>query len=174
MGDAKGIQYCPLCGEEVNYRRIDGRIRPVCQSCERTHYRNPKPCAGVLVSDGERVLLVKRTEPPDVGAWSVPAGYLERDESPRAAAARELSEETGLRVSQNALTLHDTVFVQHPSGQHVLVLVYRVTASATDGDVVAGSDAAAARYWRLSHIETTDEQIETGYKPVIEAAVAQT
>ena len=88
-------RFCPACGTGLTDRRVEGRDRRFCPACERPVYRNPKPCAGVLVVDGGRLLLVERTEPPAVGAWSVPAGYLEADEPPRAAAARELREETG-------------------------------------------------------------------------------
>ena len=89
--------YCPDCGTALEGRRIEGRERRYCDRCERPVYRNPKPCSGVLVVDGQdRTLLVKRTEPPAAGSWSVPAGYLEADEPAPAAAIRELGEETGL------------------------------------------------------------------------------
>jgi ADP-ribose pyrophosphatase YjhB (NUDIX family) len=90
-------------------------MRRYCQQCEQPIYQNPKPCAGVLVIDDcERVLLIKRTEPPAPGAWSVPAGYLEADEPPSHAAVRELHEETNITLSEDGLQLLDTIFVRHP------------------------------------------------------------
>lgn len=166
--------YCPDCGSALSERTVEGRERAFCEDCEQPVYRNPKPCAGPLVVDGDRVLLVKRTEPPAVGAWSVPAGYLEVDEPPAEAAARELEEETGVRVAADALALLDTNLVSHADGSHVLVLVYRVPRSATAGDPVAGSDAAAARFWSLSELRASDEQLEPGYEGLLERALAAT
>jgi ADP-ribose pyrophosphatase YjhB (NUDIX family) len=56
-------------------------------------------CAGAVVRDGRgRVLLVLRGQPPAQGTWSLPGGRVEGGESARAAAEREVLEETGVRV----------------------------------------------------------------------------
>ncbi|MFD1514127.1 NUDIX domain-containing protein [Halomarina rubra] len=156
--------YCPECGTALTTKEAEGRDRQFCPSCQRVLYRNPKPCAGVIVVDGESILLVKRTEPPAVGAWSLPAGYLEADEPPEQAAVRELCEETTLEVKTDELTLIDTVFVKHPTGKHVLVIVYATPRSAVGGKPQAGSDAAAASFWRMSEIlDSESERLEPGY-----------
>lgn len=167
-----GPDYCSACGERLHERDIEGRTRPYCPQCNRVQYRNPKPCAGTLVVDGNRLLLVKRTEPPGVGAWSVPAGYLEHDEPPAEAAVRELREETGVRVSTDALDLFETVFVQHPDGHYILVLIYVTPVRRTTGEPAAGDDAAAARFWTVSALRERGEQLEPGYTAIFEGAVA--
>jgi ADP-ribose pyrophosphatase YjhB (NUDIX family) len=134
-------------------------------------YRNPKPCAGVVVVDEGSILLVERTEPPAAGAWSLPAGYLEADEPPRRAATRELREETELRVAPDAIDLVDTVFRPHPDGDFVLVVVYVVEREATDGDPSPGSDAASARFWRLDELSAAGESLEPGYRALFERIV---
>jgi len=55
---------------------------------------------GVLVTDGERLLLGHATRSP---RWDIPKGIAEPCESFAAAAARELDEETGLIVPAHAL-----------------------------------------------------------------------
>jgi 8-oxo-dGTP pyrophosphatase MutT (NUDIX family) len=57
---------------------------------------------GVLVTDGERLLLGHATRSP---RWDIPKGIAEPGETFVAAAARELDEETGLIVPARAL--HD-------------------------------------------------------------------
>jgi 8-oxo-dGTP pyrophosphatase MutT (NUDIX family) len=55
---------------------------------------------GVIVSDGQRILLGHATRSP---RWDIPKGLAEPGESLVAAAARELFEETGLRVPEAEL-----------------------------------------------------------------------
>jgi 8-oxo-dGTP pyrophosphatase MutT (NUDIX family) len=55
---------------------------------------------GVVVTDGERVLLGHATRSP---RWDIPKGAAEPGETRAAAAARELREETGLAVAPEAL-----------------------------------------------------------------------
>ena len=166
--------YCPACGNKLETRQIERRSRDYCPVCERVLYRNPKPCAGVLVVDGPKVLLVERTEPPAVGAWSVPAGYLEHDETPLDAAVRELREETGVRVNTENVALQDTVFVRHPDGTRVLVVIYTAPVTVVDGEPRAGSDAAAARFWDVDTLLAADDDyVESGYESVIGDAVGR-
>ncbi len=56
---------------------------------------------------GPRVLLVKRGKAPRAGQWSIPGGHQEAGETLRAAAAREVMEETG--VAAEIVRLLDAV-----------------------------------------------------------------
>lgn len=60
----------------------------------------PKTSCGVIVGDGERILLGHTTRSP---RWDIPKGEAEPGEDFAAAAARELQEETGLAVAPAAL-----------------------------------------------------------------------
>ena len=63
--------------------------------------------AGVLFHDpAGRVLLVEPTYKP---WWELPGGAVEADESPRAAAAREVAEELGLTIVPGRLLVVDWV-----------------------------------------------------------------
>ena len=53
---------------------------------------------GGVILDGDRVLLVKRAHEPLKGEWSLPGGGVELGETLEAAIAREVLEETGLKV----------------------------------------------------------------------------
>ena len=60
-----------------------------------------KTSCGVIVGDGERILLGHATRSP---RWDIPKGEAEPGEDFAAAAARELHEETGLTVAPGELT----------------------------------------------------------------------
>lgn len=70
----------------------------VCERCAWRWYANPKPAAGVILERGASVLLLRRAVEPGLGAWDLPAGYLDPGESPEDAARRETFEESGLEV----------------------------------------------------------------------------
>jgi ADP-ribose pyrophosphatase YjhB (NUDIX family) len=62
------------------------------------HYRNAKPCAGVLIMRDGRLLLLRRSTEPWLGCWDIPGGFCDEEEHPRDAARREAKEEVGLDV----------------------------------------------------------------------------
>lgn len=57
-------------------------------------------CAGAVVEQAGKILLQRRS---DNGAWGLPGGILELDETYAQAAVREIWEETGLHVRLTAL-----------------------------------------------------------------------
>jgi len=90
--------FCPQCASRLETRVVAGKSRMACPGCEFVHFRNPGVGAAVVVWDAHgRLLLVKRgPRATRTGLWAIPAGYVDYGEEVRAAAARELEEETGL------------------------------------------------------------------------------
>jgi len=91
------FKYCPICKELLEESFIEGKDRQHCKECGWIHYLNPVPVVSCLVSNGKgELLLIKRGIEPCLGAWALPGGYMEIDETSPEAGARELLEETGL------------------------------------------------------------------------------
>ncbi len=92
----------------------------------------------------QQILLVERAKPPFAGGWALPGGFVEESEQVREAAARELAEETGLRVSQlELLGVYDTPG-RDPRGWSVSVVYL---ARLEQSSRVAGADDASDARW---------------------------
>lgn len=129
--------YCPRCGMAMETAEVGGRVREVCPACGFILYRNPVPGAGVLVEMEGGIVLVQRGQPPFVGWWALPAGYIEEDESVEQAAARECQEETGLAVE--LLELFGVYSFPEGPVQSGIIIFYR--ARPVGGALRAGDDA---------------------------------
>jgi len=92
------IQHCSQCGHAVAYRVPDDgdtKIRAVCPACHKIHYDNPLNVVGTIPVWDNKVLLCKRNIEPRLGKWTLPAGFMELNETVAEGAARETREEAG-------------------------------------------------------------------------------
>ncbi|WP_156493287.1 NUDIX domain-containing protein, partial [Oleiphilus sp. HI0125] len=71
--------------------------------CETIHYQNPNIVAGTLPVFEDKVLLCKRAIEPRYGYWTLPAGFMENQETTMEAAARETWEEAEAKVTLHSL-----------------------------------------------------------------------
>jgi len=102
----------------------------------------------VLVVKDSQLLLVKRAEPPAVGAWCLPGGFMEIGETAEDGARRELNEETGL----TGRNLDFLAFCSRPGGiRGDLLLISYITRDFT-GRLKAGDDASDARFFPLGDL----------------------
>lgn len=178
--------YCPYCGSALETKGFDGRDRRFCPECLEFVFQNPMPGGSVVVldsggrspqgsaatpHDGASALLIERANRPDLGAWAVPGGILEVDESARVGAARELEEEAGLSVDPDALELVRTGFdVDDPADGSYLSICFAVERRDTTGELDLGSEVSDARFWSLAEMQSTDEWIRSVDRRRVEVA----
>lgn len=80
----------------------------------------PRVAAGALFfDDNERILCV---QPSYKDSWDIPGGYVEHDESPRAACVREVREELGISPPVGALLVVD--WAPHPREGDKLLFIF--------------------------------------------------
>jgi ADP-ribose pyrophosphatase YjhB (NUDIX family) len=161
--------FCPKCGSRTETKIVEGTERDYCDSCEEVLWKNPKPAAATAVVKEDQILLVKRGEDPDKGQWSLPAGFIELEDSFRKGAVRELEEETGLSLETEDLGLFETLKIKQHGNEHVVVAVFKTPASKTEGEIQAGEDAAKARYWSREEVDQNIEKIRKPYRDIIKS-----
>ena len=126
------IKHCRECGAAVVYRiPDDGDTKPraVCPACHTIPYENPLMVVGTLPIWEDKVLLCKRNIEPRFGLWTLPAGFMELNETTAEGAARETVEEAGAQFElQDLFTLVNVARV----GQ--VHLFYRAALTSTQFD----------------------------------------
>ena len=96
------MNYCSHCGSPLTYTIPNGDTLPrhVCAHCETIHYTNPKIITGTIPEWDNKILLCKRAIEPKHGLWTLPAGFMENNETTIEGAARESREEANADLSQ--------------------------------------------------------------------------
>ncbi|MEX6505109.1 NUDIX domain-containing protein [Jiella sp. M17.18] len=150
----------------------DSLPRKVCDTCGFVAYENPKIVVGSVVRHQGGVLLCRRAIEPRAGFWTIPAGYLELNETPEEGARREAREEANAvlaidrllavysvpRISQVQLiyraTLAEPTFSAGPESLDVSVFGW---------DEIPWDDLAfPSVHWALNH----ERQAAGGAAPV--------
>ncbi len=99
------MKFCSQCGAPPAVRIPPGDHVPryVCDACNTVHYLNPKIVAGCIPEWHDQVLLCRRAIEPHYGLWTLPAGFMENNESVVAAALRETREEANAEIDNPKL-----------------------------------------------------------------------
>lgn len=95
------MKFCSNCGSagiSLTVPEGDNRPRFVCMSCQEIFYHNPKIVAGCIAEWQDRILMCRRAIEPRYGKWTLPAGFMENQETTLEAAARETHEEAKAEV----------------------------------------------------------------------------
>ena len=88
-------RHCGACGGQLEFVRAGWLGR--CAACGSEHYPRTDQAIIAAVTDGTRLLLGRQKSWP-TGRWSVLAGFVEPGESLEQTVAREVLEESGVRV----------------------------------------------------------------------------
>jgi ADP-ribose pyrophosphatase YjhB (NUDIX family) len=92
--------FCSRCGSRYGDTTAYPRR---CASCSTETWVNPIPVAVLLApvrtADGEGLLVVRRTIPPQIGMLCLLGGFVEAHETWQEAGAREAREEAGVAVA---------------------------------------------------------------------------
>lgn len=112
----------------------------LCPNCHTKlpTFRNPVPTVDIIIEIDDRIVLIKRQNPPY--GWALPGGFVDYGESYEHAAAREAAEETGLTIRE-LRQFHTYSDPGRDPRQHTASTVFIARA---DGQPEGGDDAAEA------------------------------
>lgn len=146
----------------------DTHERLICPDCGFIQYDNPKLVVGSVIAEQGRILMCRRAIMPRKGFWTLPAGYLELNETPDAGAKREAWEEARARIALEALLavysiprisqvqliwrarLAEPGFAAGPESQEVRLFAW--------DEIPWGEIAFPSVNWALNHFRETDGQ----------------
>ena len=141
------MKYCSKCGNKVILKIPEGdsHQRFVCLTCDTIHYQNPRMIVGCIPVWQDRILLCKRAIDPKYGKWTVPAGFLENNETAEQGAIRETEEESGANVK--IVRLHTLYSLPHV-GQVYAIYLANMTSAIFD----PGKESLECRFYRIDEI----------------------
>lgn len=106
----------------MELRPVEGRDVPHCPSCGFIAWRNPLVATMVVVETPGGILLGRRGIEPGLGLWCLPGGFVNEEEEPREAAARECQEEISARVEIDSLL--DVYHIIRGDGRGMVAIAY--------------------------------------------------
>ena len=114
----------------------------------------PQVAIGAVVTDHDRILLVKRDKEPGKGKWAIPGGSVEAGETLQEAAEREIREETGLRVrAGNPIYVFDYIERDKKGQIRFHYVIIDLAAELIDGNLCPSDDASDAGWFAAEQIQ---------------------
>ncbi|HEY2980527.1 MAG TPA: NUDIX domain-containing protein [Anaerolineales bacterium] len=112
-------------------------------------------CSGVILDEKrEKALLTRRA---DNGRWCLPGGMMEAGESAAEACAREVREETGLRVRVKRLIgvySDPDQLVIYPDGEKVHFVILSFEAEVLDGALVLSAETTEVGFFAIAEMDS--------------------
>jgi mutator protein MutT len=123
----------------------------------------PIVAVGVIIREGERIVLIRRDKEPSKGLWTFPGGAVELGESLQDAARREAFEETGLIVAVGEVaTVIDHVVCDEAGRTRYHYVIIDYMARPMGGTLQPGTDVSDACWFRLADLDDLDMTEKAG------------
>jgi len=115
---------------------------------------SPQIAVGVVVIRDEKILLVKRRNPPGKGLWSIPGGRVELGETLKEAGEREVKEEAAVIIrAKDPVYTFDLIDRDDQGCVRFHYVIVDLLADYVSGKPKPSSDACGARWVTPQELE---------------------
>ena len=158
--------YCPKCGSA--HFAVNNEKSKKCADCGFVYYFNPSSATvAVILNDKKELLVCRRAKNPAKGTLDLPGGFIDMDETGEEGVAREVLEETGMKVTKASyLFTWPNIYVYSGFPVHTLDMFFLCTVEDTS-ILSAMDDVADSFFLPLSEINPEDfglDSIRQGLK----------
>ncbi|MDD3036945.1 NUDIX domain-containing protein [Bacteroides sp.] len=124
--------YCPECGS--SHFDIHNEKSKKCATCGFVYYFNPSSATVALIlNDKNELLVCRRAKEPAKGTLDLPGGFIDMNETGEEGVAREVMEETGLKVKETAYLFSlPNIYIYSGFPVHTLDMFFRCTVENTE------------------------------------------
>lgn len=145
MHPLEKFEYCPKCGS--HHFVANGATSKKCENCGFEYFMNPSASNVAIIKNAKGEILVeRRKQEPAKGTLDLPGGFTQIGEISEEGLAREVMEETGLKVT-DARYLFSLPNIYRYSGIDIHTLDMFYLCEVEDDSVVAAGDDAADCMW---------------------------
>jgi 8-oxo-dGTP diphosphatase len=124
----------------------------------------PVVAVGAIVFRENRVLLVRRGQPPSLGLWAIPGGRVEIGETLQKAAEREILEETGIIIrAREPVYTFDYIERDDAALARFHYVIVDLIADYVGGEARAGDDAADVNWFSAAELDDLNVSSKTVY-----------
>ena len=145
MHPLEKFEYCPKCGS--HHFVANGATSKKCENCGFEYFMNPSASNVAIIKNAKGEILVeRRKQEPAKGTLDLPGGFTQIGETSEEGLAREVMEETGLKVT-DAKYLFSLPNIYRYSGIDIHTLDMFYLCEVEDDSVVAAGDDAVDCMW---------------------------
>lgn len=147
--------YCPECGS--SHFEVNNEKSKKCAHCGFVYYFNPSAATVALILNEKNELLVcRRAKEPAKGTLDLPGGFIDMNETGEEGVAREVLEETGLKVKKTSYLFSlPNIYVYSGFPVHTLDMFFLCTVEDTHC-ISAMDDVADSFFIPLKEINPED------------------
>ena len=125
------FKYCPKCGSA--HFEVHNEKSKQCADCGFVYYFNPSSATVALIlNERDELLVCRRAKEPAKGTLDLPGGFIDMTETGEEGVAREVREETGMKVAKaEYLFSLPNIYIYSGFPVHTLDMFFRCTVEDT-------------------------------------------
>lgn len=159
------FSFCPKCGSN-DFVENDFKSKR-CKGCGFTYYFNPLAATVAIITNSKgEILVATRSKEPAKGTLDLPGGFCDSYETAEEGVAREVLEETGLKVTSTQY-LFTIPNIYNYSGMelHTMDMFFRCEVEDYNS-TIAADDVAELRWIGIEELNSKDFGLQSISKSI--------